>query len=110
MKLRIWRGLNFSKYCFRAIFTNNDHEVSNCTAALETRPLLANSFVTQEWSNWKVVFSTQSLRWLRAATVELLGVVFSMWPVPRLYNEESPETTGRMVGRWCEMAASLGRS
>jgi hypothetical protein len=45
---------------------------------------------------------------------ELLEAVFSMRSVPRLYNEcqlqleKSLETTVKIVGGWCEMAASLG--
>jgi hypothetical protein len=47
------------------------------------------------------------------ATTELLEEVFSVWSVPRIYNEEqlqlqeSLETAVRRVGGWCEMAASL---
>jgi hypothetical protein len=49
-------------------------------------------------------------------TAELLGEVFSVWSMLRLYNkgqlplEESPETAVRRPGGWCEMAASLGIS
>jgi hypothetical protein len=45
---------------------------------------------------------------------KLLGEVFSVWSVPRLYNEEqlqlqeSLETAVRRIGGLCEMAASLG--
>jgi hypothetical protein len=60
------------------------------------------------------VFSTRSVRKLRDSTTEeLLGEVFSVRSVPRLYNEEqlrlqeSLETTLTTVGSWCEMAASL---
>jgi hypothetical protein len=70
---------------------------------------------TQQWSNWEAVFSTRSMRLLRDATIEtLLGEVFSVRSVPRLYNEEqlrlweSFETAVRRVECWCEMAASLG--
>jgi hypothetical protein len=47
---------------------------------------------------------------------ELLGEVFSMRSVPKLYNEEqlrlreSLQTGVRRVGGLCEMAASLGVS
>jgi hypothetical protein len=57
---------------------------------------------------------TQFARKLRKATTEeLLGEVFSVRSVPRLYSEEqvrlrdSLETAVRRVGGWCEMAASL---
>jgi hypothetical protein len=45
----------------------------------------------------------------------MLGEVFSMWTMPRLYNEkqqlqESLETAVSRIGGWCEMAASLGVS
>jgi hypothetical protein len=49
----------------------------------------------------------------QATTEELLDVVFSVWSIPRLYNEgqlpleESLLTTVRRVEGWCEMAASL---
>jgi hypothetical protein len=49
-----------------------------------------------------------------ATIKELLEAVFSVWSVPRLYNEgqlslrESQETAFRRVGGWCEMAAGLG--
>jgi hypothetical protein len=39
--------------------------------------------------------------------------VFSVWPVPRLCNEDhlplrdSPETAVRRVGAWCAMVGSL---
>jgi hypothetical protein len=40
-------------------------------------------------SNAEMLFSTRSEWQLRDATIEkLLGEVFSMRPVPRLYNEE----------------------
>jgi hypothetical protein len=43
----------------------------------------------QQWSNWDAVFSTLLMQWLLGATVEeLLGVVFSVQSVPRLYKEE----------------------
>jgi hypothetical protein len=41
-----------------------------------------------------------------------LEAMFSLWSMPRLYNEEqlplreSPETVVGRVGGWCEMAAS----
>jgi hypothetical protein len=44
---------------------------------------------------------------------ELLGEVFYVWSVTRLYNEdqlplrESLETAARRVGGWCEMAFTL---
>jgi hypothetical protein len=44
----------------------------------------------------------------------LLGQMFAVVSVPRLYNEglqslqEGPETPVRRAGGWCEMAASLG--
>jgi hypothetical protein len=47
---------------------------------------------------------------------KLLEAVFSVRPVPRLYDEGqlplvlSVETTVRRVGGWCEIAASLGVS
>jgi hypothetical protein len=44
---------------------------------------------------------------------ELLGIVFSVRSVPRLYHlplEESLEMAVRRVGGWCVMAASLGVS
>jgi hypothetical protein len=45
---------------------------------------------------------------------KLLGEVFSVWSMPRLYKEdqlrlrESLETTVRRVRGWCEVVASLG--
>jgi hypothetical protein len=51
-----------------------------------------------------------------ATTDEQLEAVFSVRPVPSLYNEEklrlreNLETAVRRVGGWCEMAASLGVS
>jgi hypothetical protein len=51
------------------------------------------------------------------ATMEvLLGAVFSVQSMLRLYNEaqlpleENLETEVRRIGGWCEMAASLGVS
>jgi hypothetical protein len=47
---------------------------------------------------------------------ELLEEVFSVWSMLRLYDEEqeqlreSLEMAVRIVGGWCEMAASLGVS
>jgi hypothetical protein len=47
---------------------------------------------------------------------ELLKAVFSVWSVPRIYNEgqlpleESLQTAVRKVGGWCGMATSLGVS
>jgi hypothetical protein len=43
----------------------------------------------------------------------IMEEVFSVWSVPRLYNQnhlplqEGPETVDRRVGGCCEMAASL---
>jgi hypothetical protein len=43
-----------------------------------------------------------------------LEAMFSVLPVPRLYNDDQlplrqrPETAVRRVGGWCEMAASPG--
>jgi hypothetical protein len=51
-----------------------------------------------------------------ATIEELLEAAFSMWSVPRLYNEEQLrlreclETAVRRVECWCEMAAILGVS
>jgi hypothetical protein len=48
-----------------------------------------------------------------ATLEELLDEVFSVWFVPRLYNEEQLrlrerlEMAVRRVGGWCVMAASL---
>jgi hypothetical protein len=82
--------------------------------ALQTRPLIGKRFVT---CNTEV---NGKRRFLRGpchsyATKELLGEVFPVWSVPRLYNEqlrlpESLEMEVRRVGGWCEMAASLGVS
>jgi hypothetical protein len=74
------------------------------------RPLLGNTFVTR---NIRVT-GKRSVRQLRDVTAELLGDVFSVRPLPRLYNEVelllqySFETAVKRVGGWCEMAASLG--
>jgi hypothetical protein len=52
----------------------------------------------------------------QATISELSETVFSVRPVPRLYNEgqlpleESLETAVRREGGYCEMAASLGVS
>jgi hypothetical protein len=70
---------------------------------------------TQQWSNWEV-FSTRSVRQLRDATLqELLGKVFPMRPVKRVYEEQLRlrvclETVVRIAGGWCETAARLGVS
>jgi hypothetical protein len=44
---------------------------------------------THKWSNWEVLFSTQSMPQLRDATIEeLFGEVFSTLSVSRICNEE----------------------
>jgi hypothetical protein len=54
------------------------------------------------------------MRWPREATIELLGAVFSVGSMPRLYNEkqlrlrESLGTAERRLGGWCEIVISLG--
>jgi hypothetical protein len=53
---------------------------------------------------------------MHATIEEMLEMLFSVWSMPRLYNEdqlpveESLETAVRRVGGWCEMAGSLGMS
>jgi hypothetical protein len=66
----------------------------------------------QQWSNCEAVFSTWSVRQLCDATTELLGKVFSVQSMPRLYNkeqlllQESFEMAVRGVGFSCETVAS----
>jgi hypothetical protein len=43
---------------------------------------------THLWTNWKAVFSTRSVRYLRDETIEaLLGEVFSVRSVSRCYKQ-----------------------
>jgi hypothetical protein len=70
----------------------------------------------QQWSNWEAVFSTWSMPIATWCKIELLGDMFSVGSMLRLYKEdqlsflESPETAVRRLGGWCEVAASLGDS
>jgi hypothetical protein len=68
----------------------------------------------QQWSNLEAVFCTLSVRQLRDATIEeLVGKLFPMPSVPRLYNKKQlrlRESLETAVRGWCEMAASLGIS
>jgi hypothetical protein len=42
-----------------------------------------------QWTNWEVMFSTQSVQQLHDTTIEgLLGVVFSVWSMPRCYKQD----------------------
>jgi hypothetical protein len=59
------------------------------TASANTPVTMQQIRSTQQFSNWEALFSTRSVRYLRDATIEeLLGEVFSVTSVPRLYNEE----------------------
>jgi hypothetical protein len=80
----------------------------------QRRPLIGNGSanipVARQWlSSHHTMAATDT----HATTEELLEVVFSVWSMSGLYNEdqlplrESHETAVRKVGGWCEMAASL---
>jgi hypothetical protein len=43
----------------------------------------------RQWANWEAVFSTESVRQLRDATIEeLLAGVYSVRSVPRCYKQD----------------------
>jgi hypothetical protein len=66
----------------------------------------ANTPVARQWLSSRHVITATD-------THAIMEAVFTVWSVPRLYNEgqlplrESPETAVRREGGWCEMAASL---
>jgi hypothetical protein len=64
----------------------NDREINSYTDAVVNEwPQQIHK--RQQWKNWEAVSLLQSVRWLRDSTIEdLLGDMFSVQSVPRLYN------------------------
>jgi hypothetical protein len=67
---------------------------------LQTTPVVRQQIPnTHQRTNWEEVFSTQSVRQLRAETLELLEAVFSMRPVSRCYKQDKSDFSENPVWR-----------
>jgi hypothetical protein len=91
----------FSTYFFRVLF----HTVACLLKSRIVKP--AETTVARERLCKHACCHTMAVTDMHATTEELLEAVFSLWSVPRLYNEGQLPLR---VGGWCEMIASLGVS